>query len=361
MAAGESDQDRRKDTPASIAVTSQMAAADLYCDVQADPEITWRDHVPGLLVVVAGTLAAAFLSDRHGAALTLMALLVGLSLNFLSSDRRLAPGLAFASRSLLRWGIVFLGARVTLGEMLALGPAALIAIVAIVAAVFSFTILVSRRLGHGAAFGALAGGSVAICGASAALALAAVLGERRISQAQLALVLVGVSAMSATAMVLYPLIAGGLGMSDLQAGFVMGASIHDVAQSIGAGYAFSPGAGRIAAIVKLARVALLAPVLIAVSAWLGRSDDRPRLAVPWFVAGFFLLALLNSVVALPPTVTSGAEHAAAALLAVAVTATGIQAPLSRLRSSGMRPVQVIGLATLVSLVLALLVATLLLH
>ena len=128
--------------------------------------------------------------------------------------------------------------------------------------------LAARRLGFDARSATLAGGAVAICGASAAMALATMLGERRASQAQLTLVLVGISAMSAAAMVLYPLAAHALALSDLRAGFLLGASIHDVAQALGAGYSYSDAAGQIAAIVKLTRVALLAPVLAIVALFL---------------------------------------------------------------------------------------------
>src|SRR4051812_1564327 len=228
------------------------AAADLYGDIEAAPRVGVRDYLPGLLVAVLAALASAYLAEHYGAPLTLMALLVGLALNFLSGDARLLPGLAFASRTLLRAGIVLVGARVTLAQIVGLGWVALLAIFVIVGVTMATGVLTARRLGSGAAFGALAGGAVAICGASAALALATVLGERRINQAQLTLVLVGISAMSALAMIAYPILCHLLGYDDRQAGFVLGAAIHDVAQSLGAGYAFSPGAGENAAIVKLA-------------------------------------------------------------------------------------------------------------
>ncbi|MGJ3627637.1 putative sulfate exporter family transporter [Sphingomonas sp. MMS24-JH45] len=135
-----------------------------------------------------------------------------------------------------------------------------------------------------------------MCGASAAMALATTLGERRASQAQLALVLVGISAASATAMFFYPLIAHVVsGMSDRQAEFMLGASIHDVAQALGAGYSFSDPAGQTAAIVKLTRVALLAPVLALVAAVFRPEDGGGKAPpIPWFVAGFFVLAGVNS-------------------------------------------------------------------
>lgn len=332
---------------------------DLYPDVASPAESRWRGHFPGLAVVAAGTLAAGFLSDHYGLPLTLMALLIGLALNFLSADARLGPGLNFASRALLRWGIVLVGVRVTFAQIIALGPLALLAVLVIVAVTIAVGILAARQLGFDAAFGTLAGGAVAICGASAAMALATTLGERRASQAQLTLVLVGISAMSATAMVVYPLIAHAFHMGDLKAGFLLGGSIHDVAQALGAGYSYSNGAGEIAAIVKLTRVALLAPVLAIVAMFLPREPERKfGFGVPWFVAGFFLLAGVNSFGLVPHIVAAGAERSAAALLAAAVTATAIRSPLGQLIETGPKPLLVLLLATLASLAAALAAALL---
>jgi uncharacterized integral membrane protein (TIGR00698 family) len=332
-------------------------AADLYGDIEPSPKATWAGYWPGLAIVTAGTLAAGFLSDRYNAPLTLMALLIGLALNFLSADARLTPGLAFASRSLLRWGIVLVGVRVTFGQIWALGPVALIAVIAIVAATIGVGVLAARRLGFDDAFGTLAGGAVAICGASAAMALATTLGERRASQAQLTLVLVGISGMSAAAMVLYPIAAHALALSDQRAGFLLGASIHDVAQALGAGYSYSGPAGDTAAIVKLTRVALLAPVLAVVAMFLPRGTTGTKApGVPWFVVGFFVIAGINSFGVIPAVAVSGAEAVATGLLAAAVTATAIRSPLSQLLEAGPKPLVVILLATLVAFGLSLAVA-----
>lgn len=332
-------------------------AADLYGDIEPSPKATWRGYLPGLVIVLLGTLAAGFVSDHYGAPLTLMALLIGLALNFLSADARLTPGLAFASRSLLRWGIVLVGARITFGQIWALGPVALLCVLGIVAATMGMGVLAARRLGQGTAFGALAGGAVAICGASAAMALATTLGERRASQAQLTLVLVGISAMSATAMVVYPLIAHAAGFGDLKAGFMLGAAIHDVAQALGAGYSYSPGAGQIAAIVKLTRVALLAPALTVVALFLPKdSEDGERggkgVGLPWFVVGFFVLAGVNSLGVVPALVATAAERTATGLLAAAVTATAIRSPLAQLLEAGPRPLLVILASTVTAVALA---------
>lgn len=329
-------------------------AADLYGDIEPSPKATWQGYLPGLAIVAAGTLAAGFLSDHYGVPLTLMSLLIGLALNFLSADSRLTPGLAFASRSLLRWGIVLVGVRITLGQIVALGPVALGCVLVIVALTILAGIFAARRFGFDSAFGTLAGGAVAICGASAAMALATTLGEKRVSQAQLTLVLVGISAMSATAMMTYPLAAHALHMTDLKAGFMLGAAIHDVAQALGAGYSYSNSAGQIAAIVKLTRVALLAPVLAVVAMFLGKDGSTAKkVGLPWFVVGFFVLAGINSVVHIPAVLATGAEKTAAGLLAAAVTATAIRSPLSQLLEAGPRPLLVILASTLVAFALAL--------
>lgn len=334
-----------------------FAAADLYGDVlEAAPPTRVRlaAYLPGLAVTVLAALAAAWLSEHYGAPLMLMGLLLGLAFNFMNADARLHPGLGFASRTLLRWGIVLVGLQVTVGQIAGLGVASFLAIALILALTLGAGVLTARAFGLGGAFGALAGGAVAICGASAALALSTVLGEKRVNQAQLTLVLVAVSAASALAMSLYPIIATSLGLSPQAAGFLIGASIHDVAQALGAGYSLSSDAGETAAIVKLTRVALLAPTLLAVALLLPRDGTgRAGVAIPWFVLGFVALVGLNSLVALPPLVEQTAGRATAGLLLLAVVATGIRSPMQLLLAQGWRGSAPVVASTLVAFALAM--------
>ena len=336
-------------------------AADLFGDIEATPKVGLRDYLPGLTVAGLATLAAGSLSQRYGAPLTLMSLLIGLALNFLSVDRRLTPGLTLAARELLRWAIVLVGARITYGQIAALGPEALGMVVLTVIVTIGVGALAARALGFSAAYGVLSGGAVAICGGSAALALSATLGERRVRQAELTLVLVGISAMSSLALVLYPPVALALGFSDAQAGYFLGGSVHDVAQALGSGYAYSPAAGEIATIVKLARVALLAPVLAVIALMFPSQLEisggkRAAPAVPWFVVGFFIVAGVNSTGVIPLPVSQFAAEVAAIMLAVSVAATAIRSPLAEIMQTGPKPLIVIAAATLASFALALLYA-----
>lgn len=330
--------------------------ADLYCDVLPDRSAKPRDYLPGLVLTGLATLAAAYLADRYGAPVVLMALLVGLALNFLNVDKRLEPGLGLASRTLLRIAIVLLGTHVTLTDIAGLGYAALASIVLIIGATVGAAVVTGRLLGFGSAFGILAGSAVAICGASAALAVYAVLGERRVNQAQLTFVLVGISAMSSLAMILYPLAAHHIGLTDRQAGFLIGASIHDVAQVLGAGFSYSQSAGETAVVVKLTRVALLAPLLVLIAYFHPQQDGKRigrGMGIPWFVGGFFLVAVMNSFDLVPAAVAGAGQATAPVLLACSVTAAGIQSPMRKLMATGWRPLMPIAAATAIAFALAL--------
>jgi len=345
------------------------AAADLFGDLleveaRAAPARARPSALallPGLGITALAAGAAAWLGDHYGAPLMLMGLLIGLAFNFLNADPRLHEGLSFASRTLLRWGIVLVGLQVTVWEIAALGWPSFVAVAAMLLLVMGTGTVLARMLGLGLAFGALAGGSVAICGASAALALATALGERRVSQAQLTLVLVTVSAASAAAMSLYPLLATQLGLAPKAAGFLIGASIHDVAQALGAGYSLGEVEGETAAIVKLTRVALLAPTLLLVTLLLprdgaGRGGAAP---VPWFILAFLALTAINSAVALPVAVAALAKQATTVLLLLAVVATGIRSPMQLLLKQGWRASMPVVGATVMSFLLALAAAQLL--
>lgn len=326
-------------------------AADLYGDVlDYTPPVTagWQGMLPGFAVVGIAALAAAWLSEHYGAPLMLMGLLIGLALNFMNGDRRVHAGLGFASQTLLRLGIVLVGTQITLWQIVALGVEGFVLIVFLVAAGILTGMVAARLTGQDRYYGILAGGSVAICGASAALALSSLLGEKRVNQAQLTLVLVTVAAASALAMSTYPIIAGLLDFSGRKAGFMIGASIHDVAQALGAGYSYSREAGETAAIVKLTRVTLLAPTLAIIALTLPKDSVNPksRLHVPWFVAAFLALVMVNSFMAFPEQLVDMSGKVASGLLLLAVTATGVRSPMHLLLQQGWRSSMPVVAATL---------------
>lgn len=337
-------------------------AADLYGEMQleAHPPARrrWHDYLPGALVTAIAALAAAWLADHYAAPLVLMGLLIGLAMSFLSQDRRTHAGLDLMSQTALRIGIVLVGARITADQLAELGPLPFALLVLIMLAVIVVTVATARLFAQDRHAALLAGGATAICGASAALALWSLIGDKRVDQARFTLTLVGITVASAFAMTLYPVLAAELQLTDAQAGFLIGASIHDVAQAIGGGFSFSAPAGEVATIVKLTRVALLAPMLMLVALWLGRRDEgdgarKIPLRLPWFIVGFLAIAALNSLVEIPSSVQDGAATSAQALLLLAIVATAMKARLHLLLDQGWRSFAPIIVATVTSFLLSL--------
>jgi uncharacterized integral membrane protein (TIGR00698 family) len=316
--------------------------------------------VPGLAICAIASAAAAWLAQNYGVPIILAGLLLGLALNFASGDARTHDGLDWVSRHGLRAGIVLLGLQVTLMQIASMGAVPFLGLALVMAAALVAALLAARATGQNPAVGVLAGGSTAICGASAALALYGAIGRERIDQAQFTLTLVILAAASAIALVTYPPLARILDFTDAQAGFLVGASVHDVAQAIGAGFAVSDAAGAQATVVKLTRVALLAPLVTLAALWIARaqpvaaSGGEARVPLlPGFILAFLALVVLNSVVTLPATLATYALTLSKTLLLLAVTATAMRTRTDLLLELGWRAVMPVLAATLASLGVAL--------
>ena len=284
----------------------------------------------------------------------LFALLLGMALNFLTEDKRLAPGIQFVAGSVLRIGVALLGLRLTLENVSVLGLPTVLALAMGVTATVLAGVVFAGMLGLERDLGLLAGGATAICGASAALAIASVLPQREGHEKRTTLVVIGVTALSTAAMVFYPTLTVWLGLDNTRAGIFIGATIHDVAQVVGAGFSLSREAGDAATITKLIRVAFLMPVLVCMALVLrGRSagsGGAPLL--PWFAVVFALLMLLNSTGVVAVAVQQAASQASQVCLVVAIAAVGLKTSLRDVASLGWRPVLLLVLLTLLLAMLA---------
>ncbi|WP_371037788.1 YeiH family protein [Rhodosalinus sp. FB01] len=305
-----------------------------------------RSLFPGLLIAATVAMAARFLSLHHGAPVMLLALLLGMAFNFLTEEAegRCVAGIEFASRTLLRLGVALLGLGITVQQIAALGSGVVALTVAGVAGTIAMSLLLSRLVGRRARFALLTGGAVAICGASAALAISSVLPQGPTKERDTVFTVIGVTALSTVAMVAYPLVAAGLGLNDLQAGIFLGATIHDVAQVVGAGYSISQEAGDTATVVKLMRVALLVPVVVGLSlVFASRRDGAGRtpLPIPFFVLGFCALVALGSTGLVPEAARQTVLEASRWCLVIAIAALGMKTSLKKLKDVGRSAVVVI--------------------
>ncbi|MCA0997781.1 YeiH family protein [Alloyangia pacifica] len=311
---------------------------------------------PGLAVAVLVALAARYIAEHYGAPAMLMAMLFGIALNFLSEDSRCVAGIRAASTTGLRIGVAFLGFRVSVAAVAALGLPVLALIAGLVFLTIATGLGLSRIFGRGWKFGLLTGGSVAICGASAAVAIAAVLPKDERSEERLIFTVATVTTMSTLAMVLYPILAEWLGLAPRQAGIFIGASIHDVAQVMGAGFSMSPEVGDTATVVKLLRVALLGPIVLGIAfATRGSaptSGKRPPI-LPLFVLGFIAACLVSSTGLIPGWLLSAAQTLASWLLLIAIAAVGLRTSLGRVLQVGSSAIAMVFLETVLLCTVAL--------
>jgi len=311
-------------------------------------------RAPGLVLALTVGAAASFAASVSGIPVMLMTLLIGIAMSFTTADARIEAGLAFASRPVLQTGVALLGFGVSISHVVDLGSNTLLLVIGGVLTAIASGWLIARLLGLSSSFGILAGGATGICGASAALAISSALPRDEGRGREVAMVVVVVTLLSTLAMLVYPLLTHWLGFDDHVSGIVFGATIHDVAQVVGAGYAVSEEAGDTAAVVKLFRVALLLPTVVAISL-VTRLSSGPQgrlvLPVPVFAIAFAVFVVLNSLLPMPQAFLNFVAELSRGCLVVAVAAIGLNTSLRSILHMGRAPLIVLVGATLVLLVL----------
>jgi len=187
--------------------------------------------------------------------------------------------------------------------------------------------------------GILLGVGSSICGASAVVAADSVVqGERRDAAVALGII----TLLGTVGIVLYPILSRALGMPEFVYGVWAGASLHEMAQVVAAGFGVSDEAARVATVVKLARISLLAPVVLYLG-WSLRhrhvAAGRAKVApVPWFLVLFVVFAGVNSLAILPADQLDLVRRADLWLLCVGMAGVGLQTGFSDLRSAGARAI-----------------------
>jgi uncharacterized integral membrane protein (TIGR00698 family) len=326
---------------------------------------------------VAAALVVAIVADRVAAVLPVgiaavsIAVLLGLLVGppALARLPLLRPGLAFAMTWILRTGIVLLGARLSLGEIASIGLPAAGIIVATMAGTLTLVLLASRAAAIERTLAVLLAVGAAVCGNSAVIATAPVIGApaRHVAFAVAVVTLFGTAAVF-----IYPAIAASLDLDDAAYGLWTGIAINDTSQVVAASAAMSPAALEVATVVKLIRNALMAPLLLGIAwAWArsapatdslgGIEDDRAtvrpdtrtglRRAVPGFVLAFLAMATLRSVGVISADLAAVLSVVAGWAILIGLAGVGLTTRFGELRAVGPRPLLVgFGVAVVVGAV-----------
>jgi uncharacterized integral membrane protein (TIGR00698 family) len=284
--------------------------------------------VPGLcvigLIAAVAQAGATYVGKLVPIPSLVVALGFGMAMHRIAGHPAIEPAARFCMRAVLRWSVALLGLRVAFSDIAALGLGTCAVVVGAMVVTVMSGFVFARWSGRHDGFGALIGVGTAVCGASATLACATVLPEYRTKQADVAFVVVAMNALATVAMLLYPPVCLALGLDPQSSGVMLGGTIHDIAQVVGAGYAISDLTGNTAVVVKLFRVFLLLPTVLAVGWYFGRhgaAHGPVRVPVPVFAIGFLALCMLNSVVPSMPALA--APYAAVKPLALTASAWGM--------------------------------------
>ena len=288
-----------------------------------------------------------------------IALLIGIALNPVAQRPLFQPGIVFCLKRVLRWAVALLGLQIALGEIAALGSTTALLVIVSMVGTLAAGFLLARAFGLERAYGALAGAGTAVCGASATLATSIVLPDYKGKETDVAFVVVAVNALSTLAMVLYPLLCLALGFDAHSTGVMLGSTIHDVAQVVGAGYAISEATGNTAVIVKLFRVFLMLPLVLVIGWLFARrsvTSAAANIPIPVFALVFVALCGLNSIAAASPGIAPIFAQIKAPLieastwgLLIAISALGLGTSLTAMAALGWRHVATVIGTTLVIL------------
>ena len=300
--------------------------------------------IPGLLLTSGLAILAESLKKLPSLSLLsslIIAILLGIIVkNTIGVPQIFRPGITFSLKRILRLAIILLGLRLSLPQILAVGPIGLVIVLVTLVSTFIFTCWFGRQIGVDSKLTKLIAAGTSICGASAIVAANGVVDSK---DKDVAYAVATVTIFGTISMFLYPLLFNFLQMLPEEFGIWCGVSIHETAQVIAAAFQGGEVSGELATVSKLSRVMFLAPVVLTLGFLSPRSKDSPKeskpkkLPIPWFVFGFIALVLLNSANIFPESFKETVTEYNHFLLTISMAGMGLKTSVLEIRQSGMKP------------------------
>ena len=277
---------------------------------------------------------------------SIIALFMGTIINSFFHPTWIRPALKFASKKILKLAIILLGASLSIGTIMSVGKMTFFVMIFTFAMCFGGGYLVRKLFGLNWKLSNLISAGTGICGGSAIAAIAPVIDA---DDKDIAFAMSSTFLFDMVMVALYPLMGQALGMSDIAYGIWAGTSVNDTASVVASGYAFSEIAGDFATMVKLTRTIAIIPTVL-VFAYIGTRIKQKELKqanegkkvnllkiIPWFICGFLLLAILNSVGCIPVAVSGIMKSASKFLMVTALAAIGLGTSITDFKKAGLRP------------------------
>ncbi len=315
----------------------------LYASVITKKNYYYRGFIPCLIVA----FAASFLSNYYGGPVMLFALLLGMSVNFLSKDETASMGINFSASFILRFGVALLGARILVNDVIDLGWVSIVVLIGGLISTILFGFMLSSLLGLNRKLGFLSGGAVSICGISATMALSSVMPKSKEMENYTLITVIMIATFGSILMITYPILVRWLELTPEAAAFFIGGSIHDVSHVVGASFSLSPEVGKVAIVVKMFRVAMLIPMvwvfLILFKSERDRAEcssnkNKVKLPIPFFLIAFVIIVLVNNMNLIPVQVSEIMSMISHWCFIIAIVALGMKTNFEQLAGVGWRPI-----------------------
>lgn len=278
---------------------------------------------------------------------SIIALFMGTLINSFFHPAWIKPALKFTSKKVLKAAIILLGASLSVNTILSVGRMTFYVMIFTFAVCFGGGYFIRKLFGLNWKLSNLISAGTGICGGSAVAAIAPVIDA---DDKDIAFAMSSTFLFDMIMIALYPLMGKALGMSDIAYGIWAGTSVNDTASVVASGYAFSEAAGDFATMVKLTRTIAIIPTVL-VFAYIGTRIKQKEMKaanngqkvnlmkiVPWFICGFLLLAILNSVGCIPAAVSGVMKSTSKFLMVSALAAIGLGTSITDFRKAGLAPV-----------------------
>ena len=299
------------------------------CFALAGVSVFLEDLIPG------GVLGAS-----------IIALFAGTIINSFFHPAWMKPALKFTSKRVLKAAIVLLGASLSVSTIMSVGKMTFFVMLFTFAMCFGAGYFIRKIFGLNWKLSNLISAGTGICGGSAVAAIAPVIDA---DDKDIAFAMSSTFLFDMVMIALYPLMGKALGMSDIAYGIWAGTSVNDTASVVASGYAFSEAAGDFATLVKLTRTIAIIPTVL-VFAWIGTRIKQKELQeasngqkvnlmkiIPWFIGGFLLLAIMNSVGFIPATISGVMKSSSKFLMVSALAAIGLSTSITDFKKAGLAP------------------------
>ncbi len=233
----------------------------------------------------------------------IIAILMGAIIrNFIGIHELFKPGLNFSIKKVLRLAIILLGMQLSFQQIVTTGKSSLLIILFVIVVAIPLTYILGKKLGLNSEISTLLGIGSAICGATAVLATGPVI---KAKERDVALAVATIFIFNTLALFLFPVIGKLMHLSYLTYGTWTGVAVQDVSSVVATGFALGQNAGEVATVVKLTRTVFIVPVVFLAGLFFTWKDQKTGEITgkqvnyikifPWFVVGFLLMALLNSL------------------------------------------------------------------